>query len=89
MQVRRTPPLRLTSPSRPLTGPNPLPISPLLDMMSAYRTQKGPLNFLSARRHPYPVIDGAVRVRAFEIYKRHTQTNAIGFVDSVEKKFPF
>ena len=34
-------------------------------------------------------IDDATRVRALKIYKRHTQANAIDFINYVVKKFPF
>ena len=43
----------------------------------------------SVRRYPYTAIDDATRVRALKIYKRHTQANAIDFVDYVVEKFPF
>ncbi len=41
------------------------------------------------RRYPYTAIDDATRVRALKIYKRHTQANAIDFIDYVVEKFPF
>jgi hypothetical protein len=41
------------------------------------------------RRYPYTAIDDATRVRAPKIYKRHTQANAIDFIDYVGEKFPF
>lgn len=41
------------------------------------------------RRFQYTAIDDATRVRALKIYDRHTQANAIDFVDHVIKKFPF
>jgi transposase InsO family protein len=41
------------------------------------------------RRFQYTAIDDATRVRALKIYDKHTQTNAIDFVDHVIKKFPF
>lgn len=41
------------------------------------------------RRFQYTAIDDATRVRALKIYKRHTQKNAIDFIDYVIKKFPF
>ena len=40
-------------------------------------------------RSPYTTIDHATRVRALKIYKRHTQANAIDFIDSVVEKFAF
>ncbi len=33
------------------------------------------------RRYQYTVIDDATRIRALKIYKRHTQANAIDFID--------
>lgn len=41
------------------------------------------------RRFQYTAIDDATRVRALKIYSRHTQKNAIDFVDYVIEKFPF
>jgi transposase InsO family protein len=41
------------------------------------------------RRYQYTAIDDATRVRALKIYKRHTQANAITFVDYIVEKFPF
>jgi transposase InsO family protein len=41
------------------------------------------------RRFQYTAIDDATRVRALKVYKRHTQANAIDFVDHVIDKFPF
>ena len=41
------------------------------------------------RRYQYTAIDDATRVRALKIYKRHTQADAIDFIDYVVKKFPF
>jgi len=41
------------------------------------------------RRYQYTAIDDATRVRALKIYRRHTQQNAIAFVDHVIQKFPF
>ena len=41
------------------------------------------------RRFQYTAIDDATRIRALKIYKRHTQKNAIDFVDYVIEKFPF
>ena len=51
------------------------------------RNRGGPV-----RRYPYTAIDDATRVRALKIYKRHTQANAIDFIDYIEcvvEKFPF
>jgi transposase InsO family protein len=41
------------------------------------------------RRFQYTAIDDATRIRALRIYPRHTQENAIKFVDYVIEKFPF
>ncbi len=40
------------------------------------------------RRYQYTAIDDATRVRALKIYRRHTQANAIDFIDYVVEKFP-
>jgi transposase InsO family protein len=41
------------------------------------------------KRYRYTAIDDATRVRALKVYKRHTQANAIGFVNHIIQKFPF
>jgi len=41
------------------------------------------------RRFQYTAIDDATRVRALKVYKKHTQVNAIDFVDHIIDKFPF
>lgn len=41
------------------------------------------------RRYQYTAIDDATRIRALKVYTRHTQANAIDFVDYVIEKFPF
>ena len=41
------------------------------------------------KRYQYTAIDDATRVRALKIYKRHTQKNAMDFVDHIVTKFPF
>jgi len=41
------------------------------------------------RRFQYTTIDDATRIRALKIYHKHTQQNAIDFVDYVPSKFPF
>ncbi len=41
------------------------------------------------RRFQYTAIDDATRIRALKIYERHTQANAIAFIDHVITKFPF
>ena len=40
-------------------------------------------------RFQYKDIDDAPRIRALKIYERHTQKNAIAFIDYVIEKFPF
>jgi len=40
-------------------------------------------------QYQYTAIDDATRVRALKIYTRHTQKNAIAFVDHIVAKFPF
>ncbi|SDW69742.1 hypothetical protein SAMN05216333_11113 [Nitrosomonas oligotropha] len=41
------------------------------------------------RRYQYTAIDDTTRIRALRIYKKHTQANAIDFVDYVIHKLPF
>ena len=41
------------------------------------------------RRYQYTAIDDATRIRALRIYEKHTQKNAIQFLDYVIQKFPF
>ena len=41
------------------------------------------------RRFQYTAIDDATRIRALKIYSRHTQKNAIDFINYVIEKFPF
>ena len=41
------------------------------------------------RRYQYTAIDDATRIRALRVYRRHTQQNAIAFIDHVVGKFPF
>jgi transposase InsO family protein len=41
------------------------------------------------RMYQYTAIDDATRIRALKIYRRHTQKNAIDFVDLVVGRFPF
>ena len=41
------------------------------------------------RRFQYTAIDDATRIRALKSYRKHTQINAIDFIDYVIKKFPF
>ena len=43
----------------------------------------------ATRRYQYTAIDDATRIRALKVYARHTQKNAIHFLDHVIKKFPF
>ena len=46
-------------------------------------------NGRKSRRYQYTAIDDATRVRALKIYARHTQANAIDFLDHVIDRFPF
>ena len=41
------------------------------------------------RRFQYTAIDDATRIRALKVYTKHTQANAIDFIDYVTEKFPF
>jgi transposase InsO family protein len=41
------------------------------------------------RRFQYTAIDDTTRIRALKIYKRHTQKNAIDFINYGIQKFPF
>ncbi|UZS00029.1 IS481 family transposase [Chondrinema litorale] len=41
------------------------------------------------RRYQYTAIDDATRARALKIYSKHTQANAIDFVNYILKRFPF
>ena len=41
------------------------------------------------RRFQYTAIDDATRVRALKIYEKHTQANAINFVDHMIEKLSF
>jgi transposase InsO family protein len=41
------------------------------------------------RRYQYTAIDDATRIRALRAYRRHTQQNAIAFLDHVISTFPF
>jgi transposase-like protein len=43
----------------------------------------------ATRRSQYTAIDDATRVRALEVYTRHTQENAIRFIDNVTENFLF
>ena len=50
----------------------------------------GPRNPLgSIKRYQYTSVDDATRVRALKVYRRHTQANAIKFVDYIQSQFPF
>ena len=40
------------------------------------------------RRFQYTAIDDATRVRALKVYEKHTQANAINFIDSYHRKVP-
>jgi transposase InsO family protein len=50
-----------------------------------FRTDDG----TTVRRFQYTAIDDATRIRALKVYGRHTQQNAINFIDYVIDKFPF
>ena len=41
------------------------------------------------RRLQYTAIDDATRVRALKVYEKHTQANAIRFIDHIIEIFPF
>ena len=41
------------------------------------------------KRYQYTAIDDATRVRTLKVYSRHTQANAINFLDYVIRSFPF
>jgi transposase InsO family protein len=41
------------------------------------------------KRFQYTAIDDATRIRALKVYFKHTQQNAIDFIDYVIEKFPF
>lgn len=41
------------------------------------------------RRYQYTAVDDATRIRALKVYQKHTQKNAIRFMDYVIQKFPF
>lgn len=41
------------------------------------------------KRFQYTAIDDATRIRALKIYDKHTQENAISFIDYVVSRFPF
>ncbi len=42
-----------------------------------------------AKRFQYTAIDDAARIRSLKIFDRHTQKNAIEFIDHVIERFPF
>ena len=46
-------------------------------------------NGKATRRYQYTAIDDATRIRALRVYARHTQKNAIRFLDHVIDAFPF
>lgn len=43
----------------------------------------------NVRRFQYTAIDDATRIRALKVYERHSQANAIDFINLVVKRFPF
>ena len=64
--------------------PSGIPIGHLLRFLT-FVGKKGE----KVRRFQYTAIDDATRVRVLKIDERHTQANAINFVDHVIAKFPF
>lgn len=46
-------------------------------------------NGKTVKRFQYTAIDDSTRIRALKVYERHSQANAIDFVDHVVSKFPF
>ena len=40
------------------------------------------------KRYQYTATDDATRIRALKVYKRHTQKNAVDFVNYVINRFP-
>jgi len=46
-------------------------------------------NGTSVQRYQYTAIDDATRARVLKICRRHTQANAIDFINYVVDKFPF
>jgi transposase InsO family protein len=46
-------------------------------------------NGRKVRRFQYTAVDDATRIRALQIYEKHTQANAILFLDYVVERFPF
>ena len=50
-----------------------------------FKGKQGP----KVRRFQFTAIDDATGVRALMVYEKHTQANAIEFVDHVIDKFPF
>ena len=46
-------------------------------------------NGKKVNRFQYTAIDDTTRIRALKIYPKHTQKNAIDFIDEVIEKFPF
>ena len=53
-----------------------------------FLTLQGPAG-QRVRRYQYTAIDDATRIRALRVYRRHTQHNAIVFLDHVVATFPF
>jgi transposase InsO family protein len=41
------------------------------------------------QRYQFTAVDDATRIRALKVYDRHTQENAIDFIDHVVSRFPF
>ena len=59
-----------------------------IQMDVKFLTFKGK-NGSKIKRYQYTAIDDATRIRALKIYERHTQKNAIKFVNHIIQKFPF
>jgi transposase InsO family protein len=59
-----------------------------IQMDVKFLTFEGPRG-AKIRRFQYTAIDDATRIRALKIYEKHTQANAIDFVDHIIEKFPF
>ena len=59
-----------------------------IDVIEAERA-RGQASVPEVRHADLDAIDDATRVRALKVYNRHTQANAILFIDYVIKSFPF
>ena len=61
----------------------------LIDAPENYRCKHMQIRAIVPPGGIVTAIDDATRVRALKIFNRHTQKNAIAFVDHVVAKFPF